>query len=572
MRIFHWILFFITASLARQSILSNSASDNTPSLVEQYAHVVSEWNINDLKEYLKDSKASIDEKRSKDVEFLRSIAIENLVKTKKQTNSYWDSFKSLFSAPKSYLESPFNNDSGKTENVSDWIFETWSSSQLNNLLKDAGIKVQPYQSRSSLIDAAKKNYGKISKKSKASGKYPGAWLYNKWSNDDLVEWLLDNEVIGQQEAKRLNKNRNALLKKVRDHIYSVSAYYRDLRDSLIEDLDLDLEDVSQFKDDTINSWSESQLLDWLKIHKIKVDEQYYHNKDYLSKKVSENKALLKDDVESWLSSVNKVVSPYLSKSTEQLEKAKKTAGKKSQEAGEFINDTFLIDVSKWSRSRLTSYLKSRGIRIPLFATKSHLVKLVEKNRSTPPISWQKGVKDSIPDWIFEGWSTAQVENWLKQNNVPIDKGVKKRDDLIKKAIEWYGDAAKTASKQQENIKNTASEKTDDLKQAFQSLKTGANDWYESFYNYYNSWSEKDLKKYLKSYGIDTTGLSHTDLINQARSVSERVLKGTPFDTQPSLVNRLSFGYFDKQTPFYYSLLSYYYQFKSYLATYIPFVH
>ena len=66
---------------------------------------------------------------------------------------------------------------------------SWSDSQLKALLDKYGIPCPQPRERDTLLSAVRQNYGTISKKAGEPAAYPGNWLYDTWSNSDLKAWL-----------------------------------------------------------------------------------------------------------------------------------------------------------------------------------------------------------------------------------------------------------------------------------------------------------------------------------------------------------------------------------------------
>ncbi|KAF2200930.1 hypothetical protein GQ43DRAFT_432067 [Delitschia confertaspora ATCC 74209] len=74
-------------------------------------------------------------------------------------------------------------------NTRDWIFNSWSDSQLKVFADKHGIPVPQPRNRDSLLRTARENYESVAKKAKQTTAYPGDWLYDSWSNSDLKAWL-----------------------------------------------------------------------------------------------------------------------------------------------------------------------------------------------------------------------------------------------------------------------------------------------------------------------------------------------------------------------------------------------
>jgi protoheme ferro-lyase len=73
--------------------------------------------------------------------------------------------------------------------VKDWILDTWTESQLKALLDKHGIPAPQPRHRDTLLQKARSNYETVAQKVGETAAYPGNWLYESWSESDLKEWL-----------------------------------------------------------------------------------------------------------------------------------------------------------------------------------------------------------------------------------------------------------------------------------------------------------------------------------------------------------------------------------------------
>jgi len=73
--------------------------------------------------------------------------------------------------------------------VKEWIFDTWSDSQLKAFADKNGIPVPQPRQRDSLVKAVRENYATAAEKAKGTINYPGDWLYASWSDSDIKAWL-----------------------------------------------------------------------------------------------------------------------------------------------------------------------------------------------------------------------------------------------------------------------------------------------------------------------------------------------------------------------------------------------
>lgn len=67
--------------------------------------------------------------------------------------------------------------------VKDWIFDTWTDSQLKSFCDKSGIPVPQPRTRDVMISKIRANYESAAKKAGETAAYPGDWLYASWSGE-----------------------------------------------------------------------------------------------------------------------------------------------------------------------------------------------------------------------------------------------------------------------------------------------------------------------------------------------------------------------------------------------------
>ncbi|KAH8674872.1 hypothetical protein BGZ61DRAFT_496891 [Ilyonectria robusta] len=73
--------------------------------------------------------------------------------------------------------------------VKDWILDTWTESQLKSFCDKHSIPVPQPRHRDTLLQKARSSYETIANKAGQASSYPGNWLYETWSESDLKSWL-----------------------------------------------------------------------------------------------------------------------------------------------------------------------------------------------------------------------------------------------------------------------------------------------------------------------------------------------------------------------------------------------
>ncbi|KAF2725020.1 hypothetical protein K431DRAFT_216742 [Polychaeton citri CBS 116435] len=149
-------------------------------------------------------------------------------------------------------------------NVENWIFDSWTESQLKSFLDYHGIPNPSPRTRDSLLHTARANYQAAANKAGETFSYPGDWLYQQWSDSDLKEWADERGIPVPQPGTRdkliANVRRNAKVAaddasaKLATASSSAAASQQSLSDTLID------------------AWSDSDLKAWFDKNGIKVPQ------------------------------------------------------------------------------------------------------------------------------------------------------------------------------------------------------------------------------------------------------------------------------------------------------------
>ncbi|KAL3961559.1 hypothetical protein ACCO45_003082 [Purpureocillium lilacinum] len=139
----------------------------------------------------------------------------------------------------------------KANCVKDWILDTWTESQLKSFCDKHGIPVPQPRHRDTILQKARSAYETVAKKAGETAAYPGDWLYATWSESDLKSWLDTHGFPAPQPSTRdkliASVRRNSRLaylnaqRQAASATASAQAAYATLTDMIID------------------AWSESQL-------------------------------------------------------------------------------------------------------------------------------------------------------------------------------------------------------------------------------------------------------------------------------------------------------------------------
>jgi len=148
--------------------------------------------------------------------------------------------------------------------VKDWIFDTWSDSQLKAFADKHGIPVPQPRQRDSLLAAVRDNYQSAAEKAKETANYPGDWLYASWSDSDLKAWFDERGYPVPQP-----NTRDSLIASIRRQSRLASLQSQDAYASVTSAAAAAQQSLS---DALLDSWSDSQIKEWADKNGIKVPQ------------------------------------------------------------------------------------------------------------------------------------------------------------------------------------------------------------------------------------------------------------------------------------------------------------
>lgn len=148
--------------------------------------------------------------------------------------------------------------------VGDWILDTWTESQLKAFADKHGIPVPQPRQRDTLLQKARTGYESAAKKLGETAQYPGNWLYESWTESDLKEWLDTHGFPAPQPTTRdklvasVRRNSRLAYLKAQAQAASSTASAQAAYASLTEAL--------------IDAWGESQLKEFCDKNAIPVPQ------------------------------------------------------------------------------------------------------------------------------------------------------------------------------------------------------------------------------------------------------------------------------------------------------------
>lgn len=176
-----------------------------------------------------------------------------------------------------------------------------------------------------MLAAARNNYESVAKKMKQTAHYPGDWLYESWSESDLKEFLDERGVPVPQPSTRdkliASVRRNSRLSAInaKDTAASASASAKASKESLSDAL--------------LDSWSDSKIKEWADSNGIKVPQGSKRN-ELLALARKHRDTLTGDKVASSASSAYGAATTNVQDQYDTMKSKAQGMGQKAQDMGQ----------------------------------------------------------------------------------------------------------------------------------------------------------------------------------------------------------------------------------------------
>ncbi|KAF8462977.1 putative stress response protein ish1 [Kalaharituber pfeilii] len=427
-----------------------------------------EWDAETLQAYLKQKGVEINEK-SKD-------------------NKNWlvETVKKNWYEAENTAEDAYNN-------VKNWIFDTWTDSQLKAFLDRHGIPNPTPRKRETLLETARENYQVVADKIGETAAYPGNWLYEAWSESDLKKWLDERGIPVPQPTTR-----DKLIAQVRRNSRLASLKLKEAQASASASAQAVKESISNA---IFESWSDSELKKWADENGIKVPQGSTRNE--LLALARRNRAYLSDDT------ISASMSAAYKSATNTAASVYSRATDTTYDYGQAVFDKA---IEAWSDSRLKAYLDSRGVPVPQHTKRDELLAKVRLHRHKAATGYGA--------WTFDTWTYDNLKKYLEQQGTKASSAASSsastsREDLVRQAQEAYAAASASGGSAYASVTSALAKATDSVKSTT-----------------FDTWSDSELKAYLDSYGIKTyQGSTRNELLANARRAQHLFLYGSAGPTQ-----------------------------------------
>ena len=141
---------------------------------------------------------------------------------------------------------------------------SWTDSQLKSFADKNNIPVPQPRKRDTLLATIRNNYESAAKKANEYSSYPGNWLYDSWSESDLKQFLDERGIPVPQPTTRdkliasVRRNSRQSTLTLRESAASASSQAAAAQESLSDAL--------------FDSWSDSRIKEWADENGIKVPQ------------------------------------------------------------------------------------------------------------------------------------------------------------------------------------------------------------------------------------------------------------------------------------------------------------
>jgi len=200
---------------------------------------------------------------------------------------------SLVSQVKAYWSDTEDSVNSAYANVRDWVFDSWTDSQLKSYADKHGIPVPQPRNRDSVLKTVRENYHTVANKLGETAAYPGNWLYETWTESELKSFLDEHGIPVPQPTTR-----DSLIASVRRNSYLAS---KNLSASASAASASAASAKASLSDAVFDAWSDSQLKEWADKNGIKVPQGSKRN-ELIALARKNRAAFLGDNVASSASS------------------------------------------------------------------------------------------------------------------------------------------------------------------------------------------------------------------------------------------------------------------------------
>lgn len=284
--------------------------------------------------------------------------------------------------------------------------------------------------------------------------YPGDWLYQSWSESDLKEFLDSRGIPAPQPSTR-----DRLIASVRRNARLASLQLQSAASSASKSATSGASQVSKsaesaqasLSDALFDAWSDSKLKEFLDEHGVPVPQG--SKKNELIALARKQRAKISGNAASTASASG--ASAYgaaTSAAGNQYAKATDSAQLAAEDAFNQATDT-------WSESRLKAFLDSRGIPVPQNGKRDELLASVRLNRHKAATGWSAWTFDTWTLENLQNYLAANGKKVKKQANANREQLLKQAQEAYASASKsggtGYASVTNYLAKQTDAAKDSA---------------------------------------------------------------------------------------------------------------------
>uniref|UniRef100_A0A0D6R640 SAP domain-containing protein n=1 Tax=Araucaria cunninghamii TaxID=56994 RepID=A0A0D6R640_ARACU len=317
----------------------------------------------------------------------------------------------------------------EAHSVKDWIFDSWTESSLKKFLDHHNIPSPQPRTRDSLLTTARSNYEAVAKKASQYTSYPGDWLYQSWSESELKEFLDARGLPSPQPTTR-----DRLVASVRRNARLASLQLQNAASSASSAVDAATKSAesaqSSLSDALFDAWSESKLKEFLDEQGVPVPQG--SKKNELVALARKQRAKLSGNSASSASASG--ASAYGAASS----KAGNEYAKATDDASLAADHAFDEAANTWSESRLKAFLDSRGIPAPQSGKRDELLASVRLNKHKASTGWSAWTFDTWTVDNLKSYLSANGQKVKNEANANRDQLLKQAQDAYASASKSGG--------------------------------------------------------------------------------------------------------------------------------------
>lgn len=282
------------------------------------------------------------------------------------------------------------------------------------------------------MSTARQHYDAIAKSAGDYASYPGDWLYQTWSESDLKEFLDSHGYPAPQPTTRdkliAHVRRNARLASLQTKAAASSLSASFYSASSVASKSA-FNAQTSLSDALFDAWSDSQLKEFLDTHGVPVPQG--SKKNELIALARKHRASLSSQASSASGSAASAYGAATSKAGNEYAKATDDATLASE-------DAFNKAVDTWSESRLKAFLDSRGVPVPQGSKRDELLAKVRLNKHKAATGWSAWTFDTWTVDNLQKYLSAHGKKAKKNANANREELVRQAQDSYSSASKSGG--------------------------------------------------------------------------------------------------------------------------------------